>query len=53
MKLELDPNDPDLNWNLALLIAVIILLFILTYYGITFVSDIQQVNDGDFLPKSD
>ncbi len=52
MKLELDPNDPDLNWNLALLIAVIILLFILTHYGITFASGVKQVNDGSFLKKT-
>ncbi len=53
MKLELDTNDPDLNWNLALLIAVIILLFILTHYGIIFASGVQQVNEGDFLSKSE
>lgn len=53
MKLELNPNDPELNWNLALLISVIILLFILTNYGITFVSGVEQVNDGNFLTKSE
>ncbi len=51
MKLELDPNDPDLNWNLALLISIIILLFILFNYGITLNNRIIGVNTGDFLRK--
>jgi hypothetical protein len=51
MKLELDPNDPDLNWNLALLIAVIIILFILFNYGIVLNDRITKINTGEFLTK--
>ncbi len=51
MKLELDPNDPDLNWNLALLIAVIIILFILFNYGIVLNDRINKINTGEFLTK--
>lgn len=49
MKLNLDSNDPDLNWNIALIIFSIILLFILFNYGIVLNNNIKKINTGDFL----
>lgn len=52
LNLGLDPNNNELNWNLALIISIIILLFILFNYGITLNNRLIVVNTGDFLPKS-
>ena len=53
MKFNLDPNDPDLNWDIALLIFSIILLFILFNYGIVLNNNINKINTGDFLSTSE
>jgi hypothetical protein len=52
MKFELNQNDPELNWNLALLVTAIIFLFILFNYGIAYGVGIQRVNTGNFLEKN-
>jgi hypothetical protein len=53
MKFNLEPNDPDLNWNIALLIFSIILLFIMFNYGIVLNNNINKINTGEFLTNTE
>ena len=53
MNFELNSNQPNLNWDLSLLIAVIILLFILFNYGIILNNRIPKVNTGEFIKPNE